>query len=871
MSNQTDTTTQAPVQPIKQKRTKKVDPVCQICDEKLNKSTHMPIKCQYCNFEACRTCCETYATNEPTVKCMNGSCGREWTRKFIRDVFTLVFINGPLKTHREQLLFDRERALLPATQPIIEGKIACAKLDKDIDEIRRQITALNRRITDLHTQKAAISANPRRGVERSAFVRACPDEDCRGFLSSQWKCGICEKWACPECHLLKGYTRDAEHTCNPDDVATAQLLANDTKPCPKCATGIFKIDGCFSENTPILLYDGSTKMSQDICVGDILVGDDGIKRTVLDTTTGIDDLYEVVQNKATKYTVNSKHTLVLKYCGDRSIIWHETTQRWKVMWFDRTTKKQKTKDFKVSDFETKELAYIQSETFKNSLVFDDVIEICIEDYMLLDATVKRNLMGYKTNGIYYDYVNVDLDPYMLGIWLGDGIHTRPEVATNDIEILNYINQWCKINNAEVVNEKNNKYKYRIKQKTTADSKQCENPLSRLLRKYNLLGNKHIPSDYLLNSRNVRLKLLAGIIDTDGSVSSCGKRVTIIQTRQVLSEQIIFLARSLGYIVNYSIREKKQCVIFDCEPKDYKDQYVINISGDMLSDIPTLIFRKKCSNSQTNKDYLRTSIHVEFSKREKYYGWTVDGNHRFVLPDFTVVRNCDQMWCTQCHTAFSWRTGAIQNNIHNPHYYEWLRRTNGGEAPRNPGDVPCGREMNHRLSEIIARCLRTRHASHPGSTACRQRCDEIVRRTIHLNYAERPTPANYERKNEELRVMYLMKQITEENMKDQLQRDDKRHNKIQEIADIYTIVSATVTDIMYRFLHHIENECRPNEFSTTILDEIEPLVKYANECLADVSHTYSCAKIVFTPNIRIHTGVHAVRYMREQYQIDNPQV
>ena len=616
MSNQTDTTTQAPVQPIKQKRTKKVDPVCQICDEKLNKSTHMPIKCQYCEFEACRTCCETYATNEPTVKCMNGSCGREWTRKFIRDVFTLVFINGALKTHREQLLFDRERALLPATQPIIESKIACAKLDKDIDEIRRQITALNRQITDLHTQKAAISANPRRGAERAAFVRACPDEDCRGFLSSQWKCGICEKWACPDCHLIKGYTRDAEHTCNPDDVATAQLLANDTKPCPKCATGIFKIDGCFSENTPILLYDGSTKMSQDICVGDILVGDDGIKRTVLDTTTGIDDLYEVVQTNGVTYTVNSEHILVL--------------------------------------------------------LLDDVIhKICVNDYLHLTNDVRLKYKGFKKqNNIIYD--------------------------KSDIQV-------------------------------------------------NKKGTSH------------------------------------------------------------------------------------------------------------------------------YYGWTLEHDSLFVLPDNTVVHNCDQMWCTQCHTAFSWRTGAIQNNIHNPHYYEWLRRTNGGEAPRNPEDVPCGREMNHRLSEIIARCLRTRHASHPGSTACRQRCDEIVRRTIHLNYAERPTPANYERKNEELRVMYLMKQITEENMKDQLQRDDKRHNKIQEIADIYTIVSATVTDIMYRFLHHIENECRPNEFSTTILDEIEPLVKYANECLADVSHTYSCAKIVFTPNIRLHTGVHAVRYMREQYHIDNPQV
>jgi hypothetical protein len=143
-----------------------------------------------------------------------------------------------------------------------------------------------------------------------------------------------------------------------------------------------------------------------------------------------------------------------------------------------------------------------------------------------------------------------------------------------------------------------------------------------------------------------------------------------------------------------------------------------------------------------------------------------------------------------------------------------------------------------------------------------RCDDIVRRTIHLNYAERPVPANYERRNEDLRVRYLMKEIAEVDMKDQLQRDDKRHNKIQEIADIYTIVTTTVTDIMYRFLHHIENECMPNDFSTSILDEIDPLVKYANECLADVSHTYSCTKMVLTPNIRLLTGINAQRYIRD---------
>ena len=852
---------------------------CNICCENF-KSLRPKICCQYCEFEACRTCCEKYILSEEIPKCMEPGCGKEWSRKFLKEKFTNTFLTNTYKEHIESILFDKEKALLPATQPLAEEKIRK-------QNIRKEMRNIDNLINDLQKQRRTLEFSIYRNENEikaddktRTFVRQCPADGCRGFLSTQWKCGLCEKWTCPDCHELKGLNRDCEHSCDPNSVASAKLLSSDSKPCPKCQSLIFKIEGCFAENTHILMWDGSYKLSQDIRLGDILVGDDGEKRVVEYLVSGEDELYEVKQNTATNYTVNSKHTLALKFSGDKTISWIESINSWKIYWFDRTTQNSKTKQFKVTENCDKETCYQQAVIFLETLNLDNIILITIDDYLKLDKNTKNILYGFKTaNGINFKEQDISLDPYLLGLWLGDGTHTEPIIASNDFEIQNYISYWCENNDAELVQE--TKYKLRIRRKGYSFGKETingdkyksipdifdrTNPFTDQLKKYNLIGNKHIPNDYFMNSREIRLKLLAGLIDTDGHVpkGQFGKRAVILQTHHTLSKQIIKLARSLGFIVNYTIRERKNIKIFDCEPKDYKDLYVINISGEKLSEIPTILPRKKCCDSKPNKDYLRTSIEVIHSGRGKYYGWSVNSNNRFLLDDFTVVKNCDQMWCTQCKTAFSWKTGKLETRIHNPHYYEWQRKNNGGVAPRNPGDHECGRQLNTTIHSDIM-FLARRH-----SNLYKLECDSrgrssyvyddiiqiigsIIRNMIHNIHVELPNfRTDHFAKNQDLRIKYLEGLISEDEFKILIQRSDKKNRKNIEIIQIITLCNTAVTDIIYRFCDYLK-KCKINEYNLdTYTNELTEIRNYCNNILKDIAFTYSSTQYKFDAGFNFKT-------------------
>lgn len=214
---------------------------CNICCEKFNKSNHKQIDCGFCDLSCCRTCVQHYLLSSiQDAHCLK--CKHAWDRDFIYKNCTKSFRNGEYKTHREVILFEKEKCLLPQTQHLVVQERA-----------RREMTdRINRISTEIILKRAELRALEDRlrnsdfgiTVEKKKFVRKCPHDGCKGFLSSVWKCDVCENWTCPHCNEVKGKNKDVEHTCDPNNVETVNLLKKDTKPCPSCGTMIFKISGC---------------------------------------------------------------------------------------------------------------------------------------------------------------------------------------------------------------------------------------------------------------------------------------------------------------------------------------------------------------------------------------------------------------------------------------------------------------------------------------------------------------------------------------------------------------------------------------------------------------------------------------------------
>ncbi len=233
---------------------------CFVCCEKYNRSTHIPVACQACGFEACRQCHATVILDPANQipNCME--CHKEFPREFLVENFTQKFVTQDWKKHREMVMFQKEKALLPTRQRVAELVQRKETLRDEEAKLATEIAELEARRRAIATEKQRIDYRIRVGpaadaegaaaggaaIQRAAFVRPCPNTDanCRGFLSTQWKCNLCNMWACKDCHEIKGAQQDVEHTCHPDNLASAKLIDAETRGCPKCGARVFKISGC---------------------------------------------------------------------------------------------------------------------------------------------------------------------------------------------------------------------------------------------------------------------------------------------------------------------------------------------------------------------------------------------------------------------------------------------------------------------------------------------------------------------------------------------------------------------------------------------------------------------------------------------------
>lgn len=390
---------------------------------------------------------------------------------------------------------------------------------------------------------------------------------------------------------------------------------------------------CVGYDTDIIMFDGTIKKVQNIRVGDLLMGDDSTPRRVLGTNCGIDTLYCVTNKKGESYTVNSEHVLSLKYTGKKNICERKQKQAYVVSWFDKSKITFVSKHFSYIN-KSKTEAYAEAKLFFDNIIDDRYIDIPVKKFMSLSKKYKNFLHGYQVP-LQFPETPLDIDPYMIGYWLGDGTSTTSQITCQDSTVLHYFaNNLAQYKCClRYQNNKGSKRAYNIN--GDGPGRANSNFFLNSLRKYNLISNKHIPHIFKCNSRKNRLELLAGFIDADGHLCRGCFEITQSAEHGTLIDDVIYLARSLGFSAYKKV--KKTSWTHNGETK-YGTAWRIHISGNGIHEIPTKVPRKKASPRKRKVDNLVSSIKVEEQPKGRFYGFELDGNHRFVLGNFIVTHN-----------------------------------------------------------------------------------------------------------------------------------------------------------------------------------------------------------------------------------------
>ncbi len=361
---------------------------------------------------------------------------------------------------------------------------------------------------------------------------------------------------------------------------------------------------CLAIGTKVIMFDGTLRPIEDVKIGECVMGPDSKPRAVLQTTSGTGPLYTVRQSNGINYTVNEAHILALKKSNSAKT--------------DRRIMKSGNPRSPNGRYPS----------------WPDVSLVGVTVAATQSKRWKEHFRGFKPEIIRFPHREVHIDPYFLGVWLGDGTGREMRITSADTEIIEYCRRLAESYGGTISVNKTESKAFDVGVK--AGMSPGKNMLWRRFREYGLKDNKHIPHDYLANSETVRLNLMAGLMDTDGCLVRHGASLcyVITQTNEHLADQIKYLADTLGFRTNIS---RYQTMCSNNGKRGFA--YRLSISGD-IARIPCLLPHKRVdvNHPGPQTEFRLSKIQISRVPDGPWAGFTLDGDHLFMLEDGTVTHN-----------------------------------------------------------------------------------------------------------------------------------------------------------------------------------------------------------------------------------------
>lgn len=350
---------------------------------------------------------------------------------------------------------------------------------------------------------------------------------------------------------------------------------------------------------PVLTPTGWVTMG-DIKVGDKVIGSDGKEQYVLGVyPQGVKPIYKVEFSDGTHTSCGLEHL-------------------WSVNTLNMRTAKTRVKGKGVH---RPNYGY---KVIKTSDMMNDI--------------KKRGRYNYRlpvVSPVDFEKRDVLIDPYLLGLLLGDGgIKNGVNFSTEDVELVESIKSVLP-NNSQIKKTTNTKYDYRITKQNG-----LINPVTQSLKIMELYGcssnNKFIPKDYLYNSLEVRVSLLQGLMDTDGYVDKKGTvQYTTVSKR--LCDDVRELVLSLGGTVR--INTKVPTYTYCGEKKEGQLAYTVTMS--FANDIVPFKLLRKVYRYYKREKYVEQKYvkSITYSHQEEAVCIKVSNpDELYVTRDYVLTHN-----------------------------------------------------------------------------------------------------------------------------------------------------------------------------------------------------------------------------------------